>query len=95
MVATSALRFYFQRDEIGDFQNPWAGANFERTKILQQLTDEDTLRSVLVSMALTVLCMAQVPHTPDVESQRSTMKKLEFFVGEWSGEERVYPFIGY
>ena len=48
------------------------------------------LWSVLVSMALTVLCMAQVPHTPNIESQRSAMKKLEFLVGKWSGEARVY-----
>jgi hypothetical protein len=48
------------------------------------------LRPVLVSMAVTVLCMAQVPHTPNIESQRSAMKKLEFLVGKWSGEARVY-----
>jgi len=34
--------------------------------------------------------MAQVPRTPDIESQRSAMKKLEFLVGKWSGEARVF-----
>jgi hypothetical protein len=29
--------------------------------------------------------MAQTPQTPDVEAQRSAMKKLDFLVGEWSG----------
>src|SRR5215475_646245 len=48
------------------------------------------LRSVLVSTAVMVLCMAQVPRTPNVESQRNAMKKLEFLVGKWSGEARVF-----
>jgi hypothetical protein len=30
--------------------------------------------------------MAQTPKTPDIEAQRAAMKKLEFLVGEWSGE---------
>jgi hypothetical protein len=30
--------------------------------------------------------MAQTPRTPDVAAQRAAMKKLEFLVGEWSGE---------
>lgn len=34
--------------------------------------------------------MAQVLRTPDVESQRSAMKKLNFLVGKWSGEARVF-----
>ena len=33
--------------------------------------------------------MAQTPHTPNVEAQRTTMKRLEFLVGEWSGEATV------
>jgi len=33
--------------------------------------------------------MAQLPRTPDVETQRSAMKKLDFLIGEWSGEARV------
>jgi hypothetical protein len=34
--------------------------------------------------------MAQLPRVPDIESQRSAMKKLDFLVGKWSGEARVF-----
>jgi hypothetical protein len=34
-------------------------------------------------------CMAQTPRTPDVELQRTAMKRLGFLVGEWSGEASV------
>ena len=30
--------------------------------------------------------MAQTPQTPDIEAQRTAMKKLDFLVGEWSGQ---------
>jgi len=33
--------------------------------------------------------MAQTPHTPNVVAQRTAMKKLEFLVGEWSGEATI------
>jgi len=33
--------------------------------------------------------MAQMPRTPDVEVQRTAMKKLGFLVGGWSGEASV------
>jgi hypothetical protein len=33
--------------------------------------------------------MAQAPRTPDLEAQRTAMKKLGFLVGEWSGEASV------
>lgn len=33
--------------------------------------------------------MAQTPRQPDVEVQRTAMKKLGFLVGEWSGEASV------
>ena len=33
--------------------------------------------------------MAQTPRTPDVEAQRTAMKKLGFLVGDWSGEATV------
>ncbi len=33
--------------------------------------------------------MAQPPKAPNVEAQRAAMKKLEFLVGEWSGEASV------
>jgi hypothetical protein len=33
--------------------------------------------------------MAQTPRAPNVETQRTAMKKLEFLVGDWSGEATV------
>lgn len=33
--------------------------------------------------------MAQTPRPPDVEAQRTAMKRLGFLVGEWSGEASV------
>ncbi len=33
--------------------------------------------------------MAQTPRTPNVEAQRTAMKKLTFLVGAWSGEATV------
>lgn len=33
--------------------------------------------------------MAQTPRTPDIEAQRTAMKRLGFLVGEWSGEASV------
>ena len=33
--------------------------------------------------------MAQTPRVPNVEAQRTAMKKLEFLVGDWSGEATV------
>jgi hypothetical protein len=36
-----------------------------------------------------IVTMAQTPQTPDLEAQRIAMKKLDFLVGEWSGEASV------
>jgi len=33
--------------------------------------------------------MGQTLKQPDIEAQRAAMKKLEFLVGEWSGEASV------
>jgi hypothetical protein len=33
--------------------------------------------------------MAQTPKAPNIETQRAAMKKLEFLIGEWSGEASV------
>lgn len=38
--------------------------------------------------------MANPPKTPNVEAQRAAMKKLEFLVGEWSGEASVLRAAG-
>jgi hypothetical protein len=33
--------------------------------------------------------MAQLPRSPNLEAQRTAMKKLDFLVGKWSGEARL------
>jgi hypothetical protein len=33
--------------------------------------------------------MAQAPRVPDLEAQRSAMKKLDFLVGKWTGDARI------
>jgi hypothetical protein len=33
--------------------------------------------------------MAQQPRSPDLEAQRSAMKKLDFLIGKWVGEARI------
>ena len=33
--------------------------------------------------------MAQTPQTPNIEVQRTAMKKLSFLIGEWLGEASV------
>src|ERR1700730_2807505 len=35
------------------------------------------------------LYMAQQPRIPNIEAQRTAMKKLEFMVGKWAGEARL------
>jgi len=47
------------------------------------------LKSLLICTALLVPCMAQSPRVPDIEAQRTAMKKLSFLVGQWSGEAHV------
>ncbi len=47
------------------------------------------LRSLLVCTALLVPCMTQLPRVPDIESQRAAMRKLDFLIGNWSGEARI------
>jgi Protein of unknown function (DUF1579) len=34
--------------------------------------------------------MTQLPRTPDTEAQRAAIKKLQFLVGKWDGEARIY-----
>ena len=33
--------------------------------------------------------MAHLPRVPDLNAQRTAMKKLEFLVGKWNGEARL------
>ena len=44
---------------------------------------------LLIALALVIPCMAQLPRAPDVDAQRTAMKKLSFLVGKWSGEASV------
>ncbi len=48
-----------------------------------------TLVSLFYFLSL-VPYMAQQPRIPNIEAQRTAMKKLEFMVGEWAGEARLY-----
>jgi hypothetical protein len=50
------------------------------------------VRTTIISMLAGLLgaaCMAQTPRAPNVETQRTAMKKLAFLIGEWSGEASV------
>ena len=52
------------------------------------------LRSLLVCAALVVPCMNQQPRVPDLELQRLAMKKLNFLIGSWSGDARIFRSSG-
>lgn len=52
------------------------------------------LRSLFLCTALLAPCMAQTPRVPDLEAQRAAMKKLDFLVGQWSGEARILRASG-
>jgi hypothetical protein len=45
------------------------------------------MRALIFFIVSEVLCMAQ--HTPNLDAQRSAMKKLDFMVGKWIGEARI------
>ncbi len=42
--------------------------------------------TIFLLLTLNFVNMAQVPQTPNMEAQRAAMKKLDFLVGEWSGQ---------
>jgi hypothetical protein len=48
-----------------------------------------TISVFLIAALLGAARMAQTPRTPNIEAQRTAMKKLGFLVGEWSGEASV------
>jgi hypothetical protein len=54
----------------------------------------DMLSRFSLLIALLVPCMAQAPHTPNLDVQRAAMKKLDFLVGRWSGQARVWRGAG-
>src|SRR5260370_33231970 len=53
-----------------------------------------TTRLLLAATAPWVTCIAQTPRLPNIEAQRAAMKKLEFLIGNWSGEARVLRGFG-
>lgn len=48
----------------------------------------------LFALMLALPCLALQVRMPDVEAQRTAMKKLSFLVGKWSGEARVLQRSG-
>ena len=42
--------------------------------------------TIFFLLTLNFVNMAQIPQTPNIEAQRAAMKKLDFLVGEWSGQ---------
>jgi hypothetical protein len=42
--------------------------------------------TIFFLLTLNLVNMAQAPQTPNIEAQRAAMKKLDFLVGEWSGQ---------
>ena len=42
--------------------------------------------TIFLLLTLNFVNMAQTPQTPNMEAQRTAMKKLDFLVGEWSGQ---------
>jgi hypothetical protein len=45
--------------------------------------------ALFVAMLLLPPQMAQQPRSPDLEAQRTAMKRLDFLVGKWVGEARI------
>ncbi len=41
---------------------------------------------LLLLLTFNLITMAQTPPTPNLEAQRTAMKKLDFLIGEWSGQ---------
>lgn len=48
-----------------------------------------TLKLLFTAFVILVSCMAQTPRAPDLQVQRTAMKKLSFLVGKWAGEARL------
>src|SRR5438552_5786113 len=48
-----------------------------------------TITLLLALVSVGIPCGAQALRTPDVEAQRTAMKKLSFLVGKWSGDASV------
>jgi hypothetical protein len=48
-----------------------------------------SMRMLIAYVVVTASAAAQTPRTPDLEAQRTAMKKIGFLVGRWSGEARL------
>ena len=46
--------------------------------------------TLILLLTLHAITIAQTSQTPNIEAQRTAMKKLSFLVGEWSGEAFVF-----
>jgi hypothetical protein len=47
------------------------------------------LKLLLTAFVIWLPCMSQTPRRPDLQAQRTAMKKLSFLVGKWAGEARL------
>jgi hypothetical protein len=55
------------------------------------------MRNFIFCLALSIPALAQTVQPvqqPDLDAQRAAMKKLEFLVGKWSGEARIFAKPG-
>ena len=48
------------------------------------------MKFLISCIALCIPCAAQVSRVPDLEAQRAAMKKLDFVIGKWTGEARLF-----
>ena len=46
--------------------------------------------SLIAIVAVSICAMPQTVQMPDVAAQRAAMKKLNFLVGDWSGQGRIF-----
>src|SRR5712664_1834906 len=49
----------------------------------------DPMFNTIFWITLASACLAQSVRAPDIEAQRTAMKKLDFLVGKWSGQGRM------
>ena len=48
------------------------------------------VRCPILWIAMLAPGLAQIPRAPDLEAQRAAMKKLDFLIGKWTGEARMF-----
>ena len=47
------------------------------------------IRLLLAATAILLSASAQTPRAPNLDAQRSAMKKLDFMIGKWAGEAKL------